>query len=68
VIRKATPEKSMRITWSDGKTRVSVNFYAKGEAKSQVALEHEKLPDAKAVAKMKTSWAAALERLQELLK
>jgi hypothetical protein len=27
VIRKATPEKAMRITWSDGKTSVSVNFY-----------------------------------------
>ncbi|MGH7599837.1 MAG: DUF4287 domain-containing protein, partial [bacterium] len=43
VIRTATPEKSMRITWSDGKTSVSVYFLAKGETKSQVALEHEKL-------------------------
>jgi uncharacterized protein YndB with AHSA1/START domain len=67
LIRKATPEKSMRITWSDGKTSVSVNFYAKGEAKSQVALEHDKLPDAKTVAKIKTYWAAALERLQNIL-
>ena len=66
VIRKATPEKSMRITWSDGKTSVSVNFYAKGEAKSQVALEHEKLPDAKTVAQMKAYWARALDRLQEM--
>jgi uncharacterized protein YndB with AHSA1/START domain len=67
VIRTATPEKSMRITWSDGKTSVSVYFLAKGEAKSQVALEHEKLPDAKAVTKMKTYWAEALGRLQAML-
>ncbi|MCI0699391.1 DUF4287 domain-containing protein [candidate division KSB1 bacterium] len=67
VIRTATPEKSMRITWSDGKTSVSVYFLAKGEAKSQVALEHEKLPDAKAVAKMKAYWVDALGRLQEML-
>jgi uncharacterized protein YndB with AHSA1/START domain len=67
VIRTATPEKSMRITWSDGKTSVSVNFYAKGEAKSQVALEHDKLPNAKAVVKMKAYWTAALGRLQEML-
>lgn len=67
VIRTATPEKSMRITWSDGTTSVSVNFLAKGEAKSQVALEHEKLPNAKAVMKMKSYWAEALGRLQEIL-
>jgi len=67
MIRTATPEKSMRITWSDGKTNVSVNFYAKGMAKSQVALEHDKLPDAKAAIKMKAYWAAAMGRLQKML-
>src|SRR4029077_18877139 len=29
VVRKATPAKSMRITWKDGNTSVIVNFYAK---------------------------------------
>ncbi len=68
VIRSTTPEKYMRLVWTDGKTRVLVNFYAKDGAKSQVTVEHNKLPDAKAVAKMKKYWTAALGRLQEMLR
>ena len=48
VIRKATPSKSMRITWADSKTSIYVNFYWKGNAKSQIVVQHGKLPDAKA--------------------
>jgi hypothetical protein len=62
-VRKATPNKSMRVTWPD-QTRVEVNFYAKGEAKSQVAVQHGKLPDAEAAARRKAWWAEALERLR----
>ena len=32
-IRKSTPNKSMRIIWGDGKTRVEANFYDKGGLK-----------------------------------
>ncbi len=67
VIRKATPEKSMRLAWSDGKSSVEWRFYAKGEAKSQFTVDHNKLPDAKAVAKMKAYWAEAIGRLQKML-
>ena len=67
VIRKATENKSMRITWVDGKTSLSVNFYAKGHGKSQVAVQHGKLRDAKAAERMKTHWAKTLGRLQEVL-
>jgi uncharacterized protein YndB with AHSA1/START domain len=66
-IRKATANKSMRITWTDGKTSVEVNFYPKGAGKSQVVVQHSKLPDAKAAARLKTFWAGALDRLQELV-
>jgi hypothetical protein len=62
-VRKATPDKSMRLTWGDGST-VDVGFYAKGEAKSQVAIQHSKLPDAEISARQKTFWSAALDRLQ----
>jgi uncharacterized protein YndB with AHSA1/START domain len=62
-VRKATPGKSLRITWSDG-SAVDVGFYAKGEAKSQVSLQHAKLPDAESGARMKTFWSAALDRLK----
>jgi hypothetical protein len=43
-IRKATAPKSLRIAWKDG-TRVDINFYAKGDAKSLAAVQHEKLKD-----------------------
>jgi len=65
-VRKATPAKSMRIAWPDG-TAVDVYFYAKSETKSQIALEHRKLPDAHAVEKMKAFWKTQLSRLQEVL-
>lgn len=63
VVRKATPNKTMRITWPD-KTDVVVYFEAKGEAKSQVVVQHGKLPDADAAARRKSYWAEALERLR----
>lgn len=66
-IRKATTDKSMRITWGDGPTGLEVNFYAKGEGKSQVTVQHNKLSSAKEAERMKAFWADALERLQDQL-
>lgn len=63
-VRKATPAKSMRITWVDGKTSVECNFYAKGEGKSQVAVQHGKLASEAAAARMKKYWGGALDRLR----
>lgn len=63
-IRTSTREKSMHITWDDG-TLVQVYFTKKGPAKSQVAIQHTRLPDKAAVTKMKEYWA---ERLGELAK
>jgi uncharacterized protein YndB with AHSA1/START domain len=67
VIRKATPNKSIRINWTDGKTSVEVMFYPKGVAKSQVAVQHSKLDSAKAVEIMKKCWKGALEKLESQL-
>ena len=64
VIRKATPDKSLRITWADGQTSVDVELYAKGEAKSQVTIQHSKLANAAAVKRQKAYWATALDRLK----
>jgi hypothetical protein len=61
-ITKATPNKSIRLRASNG-SRISVNFYAKGQAKSQVALQHEKLPGAADVAKKKKYWGDLLTHL-----
>lgn len=66
-IRRATANKSMRITWLDGETSVEINFWNKGPAKSQVAMEHNKLKDLAAVERFKAYWTAALARLQGLL-
>ena len=41
-VRKATPDKTIRMTWSDG-TSVEFYFIDKGTAKSQLALQHRKL-------------------------
>jgi uncharacterized protein YndB with AHSA1/START domain len=65
-IRKSTPNKTIRITWSDG-TDVVAGFYPKGENKCQVVAQHGKLKDAKTGAKTKQFWGDALARLKELL-
>jgi uncharacterized protein YndB with AHSA1/START domain len=61
-VRKATPNKSLRLTWSDG-TLVEVRLTDKG-GRTQVAVQQNKLPDAEAAERMKAYWAAALEKLQ----
>jgi hypothetical protein len=62
VIRKQTRNKSMRITWPDD-TNVNINFYTKGEAKSSVQVEHDKLASAAAATKAKTAWKRRLDAL-----
>jgi uncharacterized protein YndB with AHSA1/START domain len=66
-IRKATTNKSLRVTWDDGKTSLAVAFLPKGADKSQVVAQHSKIPDAKRAAKMKKFWTQALDRLKEVL-
>jgi hypothetical protein len=57
----------MRVSWNDKKTSLEINFYPKGADKSQVVVQHSKLPDAKSSAKMKTYWGKALDRLRSSL-
>ena len=63
-IRKATLNKTLRITWVDGKTHVVAAFNAKGPGKTQVAVQHSKLADSKAATRMKMYWAAQLKNLR----
>jgi hypothetical protein len=65
-VRRATRNKSMRITWPDG-SGVDVNFYDKGGSKAVVAIEQGKLPDEGAVAAVKQLWGATLDRLKSKL-
>ena len=65
-VRTATREKSMRITWPDH-TSVAVGFTSRGAGKSQVALEHGKLPDRAAQTRVKQYWAERLDALEQVL-
>jgi hypothetical protein len=64
-ITSATPGKYVRGKW--GASRLSVGFFGKGAAKTQVAVEHAKLASSKESARMKDYWFAALNRFRELL-
>jgi uncharacterized protein YndB with AHSA1/START domain len=66
-IRKSTPNKTLRVTWSDGTSSLEISFIAKDDSKSQVVVQHGKLSDAKASAKMKKFWGEALDRLRASL-
>jgi hypothetical protein len=65
-VRAATRGKSMRITWPD-RTSVDVGFTSRGAAKSQVAVQHGKLPDRAAQTRVKQYWAERLDALRLVL-
>ena len=68
-MRERTSERgrSARFDWEDGSTRLNVGFFAKGNAKAQLGLEHERLPDAKSAGEMKSFWRERLETLKTFL-
>jgi hypothetical protein len=66
-VRRATPNKSMRLRWEDG-SPVDVGFLSKGESKSQVALEHGKLASKADVDRMRAFWTERLNALAQMLK
>ena len=66
-VRKATHNESIRSTWSEDGSDVSVDFYAKGPRKVQVVVQHSGLSDAKQAERMKEFWTAALVRLKTQL-
>jgi hypothetical protein len=61
--RKATAPKSLRLTAPDA-TSVEAGFYAKGETKSSIAVQHSKLTSQKDVAQRKKYWGEVLERMK----
>ncbi|MBL9139682.1 MAG: hypothetical protein JNK85_27685 [Verrucomicrobiales bacterium] len=66
-IRKATPCKSLRATWKDGKTHVEVHLWPRGVGRTLVQVEHSKLVSFDDVSRFKAFWGVALERLREYL-
>jgi hypothetical protein len=66
-VRTAHPGRSMRANWDDGSTRLVINFTARGDAKSQAALVHERVPDAGTADKLKAFWRERLAVLKQVL-
>lgn len=65
--RTATRPRSARYDWEDGSTRVVVWFTPTGDSKSQIALEHERLPDADTAEEMKAWWRERVAALKTML-
>jgi uncharacterized protein YndB with AHSA1/START domain len=65
-LRGATPEKSIRFKRTDGSS-VEARFAIKGEARSQVTVEHNRLPGREQADEMKAFWAEMLDRLEKYL-
>jgi hypothetical protein len=66
-VRRATPDKSVRITWEDG-TSVEVWLMAKGDGKSSASVQHRKLASKESVARIKAFWSERLDALEALLR
>lgn len=58
---------TMRFDWGDEGERLSVTVAASGRGRSQVAIAHDHLADAKAAATAKSFWRERLGALKELL-
>jgi hypothetical protein len=66
-IKTSTVNKSMRVRWEDG-SPVDIGFFARGEAKSQVALEHRKLASKADADRIRAFWSERLDALATMLK
>ena len=61
-VTKASENKTIRWRFEDG-TRASVMLYAKGANRTQISVQHEKLPDQDAVNDRKAFWSGALDKV-----
>jgi hypothetical protein len=66
-VTTTTENRSARAVWGDGTTRLSIDFYPKGDAKSQIVVQHLKILDGERAAELKEFWAAALNKLKGIL-
>lgn len=66
-ITAITPNTSLRILWNDLRTQVAVYFYEKSSVKTQVVVEHSKLPNGSTAADKKKYWKTKLEKLEKYL-
>ena len=65
-VRKSTTERSIRLTWEDG-CPVELYFTAKGDAQSQVAVQHRQLARKTDIDRVKAYWGERLDVLAQAL-
>jgi uncharacterized protein YndB with AHSA1/START domain len=66
-LRTSAPNKRLRFIIPADDSIVEVYLTAKGEAKTQVAIQHSRLPNAAAVKRQRAFWQSALAALQARL-
>jgi hypothetical protein len=66
-LRTASEPKSARFDWADDGTRVNVWLEPKGDSKSTVALQHERLPAGQDADRMRAYWRERVAALKEVL-
>jgi hypothetical protein len=66
-VTTATPNKSLRIRWPEGDTRVDVNFCPKGAGRCQMSVEHQRLASVAAAKRKKAWWQKSLAALEGLV-
>ena len=59
--------KSLRMNWIDGKTTVEIQFYPKGEIKTQLTIQHSKIASLKKAEQLKKYWQQQLDKLESIL-
>jgi uncharacterized protein YndB with AHSA1/START domain len=66
-VRTSRKDISVRFDFSDGTSRVVATFDPKDVSKTTVTVQHERLPDARAVEEMRAMWKEHLNRLAKAL-
>lgn len=66
-VRTSRPGKSITAAWEDSTSRLTIAFVNKGRSKNQVAMAHERIPDAPKADELKAFWRERLQTLKSLL-
>ena len=67
-IRKANPDLSMRISWSDNSSNVNLNLVESGSGQCLLELRHSKLTGQREAAYLRAFWAEALDLLDRVIR
>jgi hypothetical protein len=66
-VRTTIKDRTARFDFRDGTSRVVAFFDPKDRSKTTVTVQHERLPDARAVEEMRAMWKEHLKRLAKVL-